>query len=201
MKQAIVGLSIGILLVVAGYFGYQYLYPVDDGTQHHSGYHVHADFAVYIDGQKFNFSQEKYMVSTDVCKLEYQTKHTHLHDMNGDTVHVHQQSQTWGDFFKNIGWTLTSDLKKNMNVIETDEGKSFENGRMFINGKEISNQEIFNGYEIKDLDKVAFFFGTTTEKNIADGLAQITNKACIYSGKCPVPEGVTLPQEFCGSEE
>jgi len=200
MKQAFVGLSIGILLALGGYFGYQYLYPAQPIEQIEK-YHVHADFAVYLDGKKYNFAQEKYMVSIDVCELENQTKRTHLHDMNDNVAHVHAPDQTWGIFFSNIGFTLTYDLKKDYPVLETDEGKVYENGRMFVNGKEIPKQTSFNGYEIKDLDQVAFFFGNTNEQIIGDGLAQVTKQSCIYSGKCPIPEGVKLPEEHCGSEE
>ncbi len=197
MKNAIVGLSIGILLVVGGYFGYQYLYSEAPVDSHHDKYHVHSDFTVFIDGQKFNFAQEKYMTSTDVCKLDYQTKHTHMHDMNGNVAHVHAMGQTWGIFFTNIGFSLADD------AMTTEDGTVYKNTdqkkwRFFVNGKAVSS---LKDYELQDLDQVLFSYGTGDQKEIDKELVMITKESCIYSGKCPVPEGVHLPEEHCGADE
>ncbi len=196
MKQAIVGLSVGILLVVGGYFGYQYLYPAQPIEQTEK-YHVHSDFAVFIDGERFNFAQEKYMTSTDICKLEYQTRYMHLHDENGDVAHVHKEGQTWKDFFQTLSWTLTDDS------LAMDDGKVYKNTatkkwQFFVNGKEVNS---IQDYQFQDLDQVLITYGIGEQKEIEKELGMVTKKSCIYSGKCPVPEGVKLPEEHCGSEE
>lgn len=203
MQKIFIPLVAGIVLAVGVFAGLNYLYPQSTWVpgqpevvqEDPHAYHVHSDFAVYIDGQKFNFAQEKYMTSTDVCHMESSTKKLHLHDMNGDVAHVHEAGHTWTDFFQSLGFEFT-DTK-----LKTDDGKVFANTtdkkwRFFVNGKEISS---LKDYQFHDLDQVLFTYGTTDENILQQQISAVTKKACIYSKTCPVPEGVILPPENCSS--
>lgn len=204
MKKNILPLLVGIVLAAALYFGLSYLYPESTWVPGQSevtpddshAYHVHSDFAMYINGEKFNFSQEKYMISTDVCHIESNTKKLHLHDMNGDVAHVHEAGHTWGDFFASLGFELSDDS------VKLDDGRVYKNAGsitwdFYVNGKEVPS---LKSYPFKDLDRVLLRYGDTFEQvSIQQEIASVTKKACIYSKTCPVPEGVVLPAENCGS--
>lgn len=74
--------------------------------------HFHANFAMYVNWQKFDFSKPEYMEPVSSCKLWWsgikQTERVHLHDRNGDTVHIHADWVTWWHFFANNGITFSN---------------------------------------------------------------------------------------------
>ncbi len=160
--------------------------------------HSHADFAVYIDGERFNFAQQKYMseaprknesgeeVLTEVPGRTY----LHLHDMNGNVVHRHKPQLTLGDFFRSIGFTL-SDI-----CLTTDTDASYCDGdgntwRMFVNGEE---RALDPGFVWNDLDKILLTFGPG-DADIRGQLQSLTDDACRYSKTCP--ERGAPPAENC----
>lgn len=70
--------------------------------------HYHAGFIVYVDGEKQDFSDVKYM-DIEPCnapgheeKEDDQKEKAHLHDNVGDVVHVHRDNAIWKDLFINI---------------------------------------------------------------------------------------------------
>lgn len=200
MKKIILPLLLGVFLAGGLYFALDYIdsatngsyeYPVED---EHT-YHVHSDFAVYLDGQKFNFAEEKYMTSTDACAAAYHSHPLHMHDMNGNVAHVHEEGKTWHDFFATINFELTDTSFK------TAEGKEYKNMgdkklRFFVNKQEIPS---LKDYQFQDLDQVLITYGDSSSQVIEEQLNSITKQACIFSKKCPVPEGMILPPENCSS--
>ncbi len=76
--------------------------------------HFHAGFQVYVDNELQNFSDLSYM-KLDPCGDEHavtasledeQLERAHLHNFNGDVLHVHRAGATWGDLFQNINYVL-----------------------------------------------------------------------------------------------
>lgn len=65
--------------------------------------HTHADFAVFVDGTRFDFSQDKYMSTEEHPKHP----HLHMHDGNGNVMHRHKPGLTIADFFQSIKVTMT----------------------------------------------------------------------------------------------
>src|SRR3989338_3616967 len=79
-------------------------------------YHAHADFAVFINGEKLNFSQKQFMHeeacgkpgethAIDLNSEEGRKEAAHLHDLNGNVMHSHHQNPTLSIFFKNTTFT------------------------------------------------------------------------------------------------
>lgn len=188
--RKLVAILVVFILCALGYLGYQKIF--------NKKYHVHADFAVMVNGNKIDFSDPKYMTSTDVCSLDYQTRHTHLHNENGSVLHIHKRGQTVGDFFNTVGFVLTD------TSIQTDTGIFYENNdngswRFFVNGKEKLS---IKNYIINDLDQILISYGDNSKQaRLSEELANVGTEACIYSEKCPKPENVILPTEICGSSE
>jgi len=90
-------LSVVIILAVfiAGYLyaGIKFIPP-----------HFHANFAMYIDGERVDFSGDEFMEDIAACGLSdlmFPAHRVHLHQNNADTIHVHAQGVSWGHFFAN----------------------------------------------------------------------------------------------------
>lgn len=147
--------------------------------------HEHADFAVYLNGEKFDFTPAKYQ-SSDTNPLD---SDAHLHDGNGEVTHKHRKGITLGYFFETLG------MKFDNQCFVTDDGKEYCNTadkklRMYVNGKE--NTALGN-YELTDLDKILITYGDET--GVADQITSISDDACLYSEKCP--ERGKAPTENC----
>ena len=75
--------------------------------------HFHANFAVFVDGERLDLSDDRYMEDVAACKIDetlvLPEERTHMHNNNADVVHVHDAGVTWGHFFTNIGFALGND--------------------------------------------------------------------------------------------
>ncbi len=147
--------------------------------------HEHADFAVYLEGKKFDFTQAKYQSSTE---NPIDTA-AHLHDGNGEVTHKHRKGVTLGYFFETLG------MKLDANCFTTDDGKQYcanteKKLRIFVNG--MPNDQL-GKYEFADLDKILITYGDET--GVADQITSVSDDACLYSEKCP--ERGKAPTENC----
>lgn len=101
---------IDIVIIVSGIFWF-----LHNRDEHHKDeVHYHAGFQVYVDNQKQDFSDFKYMkiepCGTDHSQGDEQLEKAHLHDSVGDVVHVHRNGATWGDLFLNIKYPLDANV-------------------------------------------------------------------------------------------
>ncbi|MBI5224315.1 hypothetical protein HY989_00430 [Candidatus Micrarchaeota archaeon] len=139
--------------------------------------HYHADFKVFIEGFEINFSNPKYM-SADNSSL---SKFTHLHDMNGEILHVHAKGVTLGMFFKSLRMEFTSEC------LLLDGGKKYcpdgeKNLKLYVNG--VYNP-LMHEYMPQDLDRILITYGNEPESSLKSQMESVKNNACIYSEKCP----------------
>lgn len=131
--------------------------------------HTHADFAVWVDGKKVDFSGEKYMSGGDEVEGEHAHVHLHdylhLHDGVGHVIHRHKPDLTLKEFFESLDF----------------EFKEPTRWRMFVNEIE----EEFNlSYIFKDTDRI-FLTNSAGSAQVLDQLEQMTKDACLYSKVCP----------------
>lgn len=175
--------------------------------------HTHADFAVYINGERFDFSDPKYMSNppqeTDQQSLlptlllskayahegaegEHAKgrEYLHLHDGNGNVIHRHKPGLTLDDFFVSIGFHMTQQC------FVLDDGSEVcpQNGKkwqMFVNEQEIPWNP---AYVFEDLDRILLTYGATDEQ-IQEQLSVLSDDACLYSKTCP--ERGDPPEENC----
>lgn len=113
--------------------------------------HIHAGYQVYKDEKLQNFSDFKYMHEMpctvngkpiEGAKVDEQQEKAHLHDQNGDVVHVHRKGATWRDLFMNIKYPIN------------------ESAVAYINGQKIEN---FLDREIIPYESVVIFEGKHTK--------------------------------------
>lgn len=114
--------------------------------------HYHVGFQVYVDNQLQDLADLKYMKQdpcgakhevTDSPELE-QLEKAHLHDLNGDVVHVHREGATWRDLFTNMPYEFPDDTHIT-----------------YVNGERLENDIL--DYELKADDSVVIFVGTNTD--------------------------------------
>ena len=149
MKSKFVYLILGLVVVLAGVW----LFLKFGKTPVVQKIHFHAGFIVFLNGQKVDFSDGKYM-TIEPCKVNPNEKQTpaeiqhdkaHLHDGVGDVVHVHVPGAVWGDLFSNINYPI-----------------DYSKVTAFINGKEIPD---IKNFPIKAYDSLVIFIGTV-DKNL-----------------------------------
>ena len=205
MKQ-LLWLLVGLVIGLAG-LGF-YTKAEIARTIINAPYHAHADFAVLLDGKRFDFAKHEYM-SNEPCLVgsifptadahggegDLSDK-VHMHNMNGNVVHVHHQGITWADFFKSIKMELTSSsfTDEKGKKAEASDTKEF---RFMKNGKDV--KDLFS-LAIQDQDRVLVSYGdkSRSKESTLVEYAQITNDACLYSHSCL--ERGPAPIEQCGKE-
>jgi hypothetical protein len=152
-----------------------------------SGFHIHADFKVYLNGKAIDFTQAKYQ-STEAKHLD---ENAHLHDGNGNVMHIHKAGITLGYFVNTLGM----EFKKDCFTLDTKE-KFCSAGSMrlqlIVNGKEHFEMD---QYVPQDLDHILITYGDIFDHPEEKQLDTVTNDACIYSKKCP--ERGPAPVESC----
>jgi hypothetical protein len=209
--------GIGILLMGIAIFWWTQL-PTETGVVH-----LHADFAVFINGEKINFAQEKYMseTATPLSSL------VHFHDMDGNVIHMHAPHVTLGMFFESIGMKLETQKGENgiqqtcftddmdteycatrFGCYEYEPGKSIcvDPGpeaqvlQVYINGELLPENQKMENYVLKDLDQILVTYHKLNE-DVTSQIESVTDNACIQSEKCP-ERGKPTPEDSCaGSGE
>lgn len=174
-----------ILVLVAlgfiGYGAYQYLQPAVNPDPNHT----HADFAVYISGERVDFAKDAYMSGsstgslTDADHLAH-NPYYHLHDGNGDVIHRHKPGLVIGEFFGSIGFTMASDCftVAGGKPVCNDGAKTW---KMYVNGTEHAFDP---NYAFVDEDKILLTYDAD-QSDVQRQLAALTDEACLYSKTCP----------------
>lgn len=140
--------------------------------------HYHANFAVYLNGQREQFKSSMYYEEVSgSCALGTDIKpaqRVHLHDHVADVVHVHDHAVTWGDLFMNLGWSVGRDfIHTDSGIYEAGDGKQLT---YIINGQSVDN---IATTVIKDEDRLLIDYGNTSSQDIQkefDGVAQTAHQ-------------------------
>lgn len=159
--------------------------PLEDGCELRQTVHWHADFAIYIDGERFAFDDPEY-ISTE---SDEKSDAAHIHNPRHTVVHVHLEQTTWKEFLTSIGFDLrdpsqlVSTAQTQMTlpdgtVLATTDAKTF---KFFVNGVRVDG---IAGMDISDLDRVLISYG---DESLEDARAQfdtVSDQACIPSELC-----------------
>lgn len=164
--------------------------------------HTHADFAVWVEGKKLDFSDPAFMsgLSTDDTTHdeagEYHHQYLHLHDENGHVIHSHKPGQTLGEFFRSLG---VVDTRNGINlclqfpqlerkICEDEAGH--RTWQMELDGDHRSIEPLDFTYVFKDGDTILITLPSTSDegdqqREIDVYWQQMTDDACMYSKTCP----------------
>ena len=143
--------------------------------------HYHANFAVYINGQKepfsmMNYYEEEAAASCSVSSSEESEtspmSRVHMHGNVNNVVHVEDSRVTWGNFFTVLGWNIGG------NYIATRSSlyQNSDQGRLWyiLNGKRVDS--VANAV-IGDQDKLLVNYGSQSPDEINQEYGQIKNNA------------------------
>jgi hypothetical protein len=144
--------------------------------------HYHANFALYIDGERDDFDSFTFYEEVQACVAGDEIKpesRVHMHNRENDVIHVHTDGVTWGHFFANLGYTLGD------NILRTDN-TTFVDGE---NGKELSF--ILNGEQtssvanrlISNEDRLLVSYGDEPADELQGRFRAITHNAGEYNSK------------------
>ncbi len=158
------------LIVIAITAGLTYILTPRPFIVHH-----HANFAMYIDGKREDFSTDNYMEETSRCNVTTDVKpqdRIHLHENKWHLVHVHMAASTWWDLFTNLHWGIGANyLSEPLSTMHTATGT--QNLYYFINGKIVDNpaNEI-----VKSTDRLLVWYGTGSEIEIQSKSETLVDK-------------------------
>jgi hypothetical protein len=185
MKKIHIIALVAIVLIVV--IGYRVQLAIEGANQrYNTEVHVHADFAVYMNGNKLDFSQTEYQSSVGHEKDE----HVHLHDGDGKVVHRHAKGVTFAQFLQSVDHTLTDEC------FTTDTKEQYCTNAsstlaFYVNGTPADKTT----YVPQEEDKILLTYGPEGV-DVKDQLASITDESCIHTGTCP--ERGAAPVESCG---
>lgn len=174
--------------------------------------HAHADFAVWVDGKKLDFSAPQFM--SEVPGEEHQSsssnasaqssagtqhvatgalalrKYLHLHDGNGHVIHRHKPGLTLGDFFRSLGTVIDQSQDHALCLrFPQDErhcDTSDQHWQIVVNNA--APVAFSPEYVFQDDDKILILYpsaGLPVPDQIRSAWAQMTDDACLYSKTCP----------------
>lgn len=108
--------------------------------------HVHAAFAVKINGTKLDFSDKKYQVKS---------RFMHVENGDGDTLHRHATGVPIAEFFRSIKMNVTDSCFTNDNGTKfCSNGK--ENLEFYVNGNKTKS---IADYVFNDDDRILIVYG------------------------------------------
>lgn len=127
--------------------------------------HFHANFALFVDGQRVDLSGDEYMEEVGACKTGERilpTERAHLHNNNPDVAHVHHEGVTWGHLLANLGYGLGQEYLalKGGAVLTEGEGRTL---KLILNGQPqfaVDNELIQSG------DRLLVSFGPESEAEV-----------------------------------
>ncbi len=122
--------------------------------------HYHANFAVYINGQREVFKEFTYYEEVAACTSAYTDNpkgRVHMHDNVNDVIHVHDKRVTYGNFFQNIGWNVGDEyIATKSDIYRADTQNKVV---YIINGEEVEN---ITNRIIGNTDRLLVSYGAST---------------------------------------
>lgn len=143
--------------------------------------HYHANFAVYINGQREQFSGLNYYEETAAASCSTSAaaepentpmSRVHMHGNVNDVVHVEDSRVTWGNFFTVLGWNVGGSYVANRDTVYQNSDQS--TATFLLNGKKVDN---INNLIIGDQDKLLINYGNQTPDEINQEYSTIKNNA------------------------
>lgn len=160
--------------------------------------HYHANFQVYINGNRLEFKDPAFYEEVASCssenKMDPKTR-VHLHDQKAHLAHVHDDGSTWGHLFANLGMTLGN------NLIRTRDGTLMDgvDGNklvFYLNGETVAN---IANRTIESEDSLVISYGTATGEQLKKWSSDIPRDAAESNSK-PDPASCSGSSSYSFSE-
>lgn len=141
--------------------------------------HYHANFALYVNGEKEEFDSFTFYEEAQACVDGEASPEArvHLHDNKSHVVHVHAPGAAWSHLFSNWGFGLGDDFVKTDDGVYQD-GNNNSELTFVLNGKEVSG---IANTTINDEDVLLINYGDENEQTLDKRYASIPNDAMKYN--------------------
>jgi len=145
--------------------------------------HYHANFAVYINGQREEFKGAQYYQEVNVCSatngITIPQQRAHMHDNMNDIIHIHDHATTWGQFFENLGWFVGP------NFIQKDDGTMYiaddqNKLHVILNGQDYTDLSPITNVIIKDRAQLLMSYGNVDEATLQQEYKTVPTTADHY---------------------
>lgn len=146
--------------------------------------HYHANFAVYINGQREEFKSPQYYEEVKICSLHDTITpqvRTHMHDEENGVIHVHDDAVTWSDFFNNLGWSLGPDFIRDRTTLHVADADNKLN--IVLNGDNLTGLTSLADQVIGNEDRLLISYGVIDKAELAKEYASVPSDAHIYNHK------------------
>jgi hypothetical protein len=155
----VIGLLVGVLVILAIRFA-TYAGPKQT--------HYHANFAVYINGQREQFKGPQYYQEIAACTVHgpiQPAQRAHMHDGINSVIHVHDDGVTWSQFFDNLGWSIGPNfIQNNQQTMYVENGDNKLN--IELNGQNLTDLTSIANRVIKDRDRMLISFGDISNNTL-----------------------------------
>lgn len=166
------GLFLGALIILAIRF-FTYSIPAT---------HYHANFALYLNGQREEFKDPSYYEEVTACQVNgpiQPAQRAHMHDNINSVVHVHDDGVTWGQFFENLGWYVGPDF------IQTRDGTMYKASgddklHVMLNGTDYTGLAPITDRVIGDEDRLLLSFGNISSADLQKEFKSVPSTAHHY---------------------
>ncbi len=141
--------------------------------------HYHANFAVFVDGERLPFERFTFYEEIAACSSDGATSpkiRAHMHDQINHVVHVHDNGVTWGHFFANLGFIDGDTIFKTDTATYTEDTDTAI--RFVLNGEEVDTTA---NRTIGDEDVLLITIGQPSDNDLQMQYAQIERDAAIYN--------------------
>ncbi len=181
-KRKMLAIIIPILILVGmSYAVYWALTTEGVGTI--GSVHIHADFAIYANGQKLTPLPSQFFVASPYVHVENGPG-------AGEIIHVHAANLPASMFFDSIGMKLTSKcFEVNRELKYCDNGN--DTLKMYVkhNGGQWEHNFEYEKYVFQDLDKILITYGDETDEKIVTQQNNVTDFSKDNSGRSMVLRG------------
>ena len=161
--------------------------------------HEHANFAVFIQGQKFDFNSPDYVGEEGAEFSEV----AHIHRPRYSVVHVHKSGTSWNEFMKSVHFDLIDPtivgVEDKATCLTVPVGKKYcntdkEKLHFIVNGVKVDG---VSTSLITDLDRVLISYGSEDDAALMKQYEQTGDDACIPSERCKERIGPDEQKEPC----
>lgn len=129
--------------------------------------HYHANWAVVVNGEELDFSDDRYMQSVAACAptdVVDPAERVHMHNNEDEVVHVHHTGVAWGHFFDNLGMDAGRDY-----LIVDGQRRFFESDRSTL-------KFVLNGFVVGEIsplpirpgDRLLISYGPETVERVLE---------------------------------
>jgi hypothetical protein len=164
--------------------------------------HIHANFGIFINGERETFKAPRYYEEVKLCSMhENMTPQArvHMHNQESGVIHVHHDGVTWGQLFENLGWYVGPDFIRTPDRLYTVDDVNKLN--IVLNGDNLTGLSTITNELIDNRDRLLLSYGDADKAELDAQYKTVPGNAEEYNNK-PDPAGcggnheVTIADRF-----